>query len=332
MTDQSHPADDILKRRSLDKKHCFLCGTKLGKKNSSREHIFPKFLLHASNLWDQKLTLLNGMTVPYRRVVIPCCRSCNNEHIGRLDKKVAEYVKAGYKKFRKIKEPILFQWLSRILYCILYLELITPREPRFKRRKILKRDFFRRLETVFLFLNSIRVGTTFHQPYPWSIFIFKAQTSADRKLNFDFKDNPLALAIALRVNDIGIVGVLQDNGAVKMLEEKSLGIHSARKVHLHPVQFSEVAAKIFYAASLINRVPKYMNIASSDGTMNIVSLPLGGLSGKPIFEPWNMEHYARVMSWACQIPYEQLYFPGNGMITFLQDEKGVAKHIPIDES
>ena len=234
---------------------------------------------------------------------------------------VAQQINAGYAKFKDIDEPILFQWLARILYSILYLELITPRDPRFKRRKILKKEFFRTLETVFIFLNSIRVETSFHQPYPWSLFIFKTQKSADARLNFDFKDNPLLLTIAFRANDIGVVAVLQDNAAVKILGEHELGIHNARKLDLHPVQSTEVAAKIFYAASLLNRVPKYMNAASPDGKMSVVALPLGGLSSKPIFNPWKNEDYARLMSWSCQVPYEQLYYPGQGVWTFLQDAK-----------
>jgi hypothetical protein len=230
----SHPADTIIQNRSFDKRHCFLCGVRLGKKNNSREHIFPKFVLHAFDLWNQQLTLVNGTTIPYRKVVIPCCRICNNEHIGKIDKRVSEYFKGGYSRFRRINETLLFQWISRILYCILYLELIKPRDPRFKRRKILKRDFFRRLETVYLFLNSVRVRTKFQTP-PWSICFFKMQACKDRHLNFDFKDNPLLLTISLRMNDIGIVAALQDNGALKAVDPmKTSGCEPQNVGHFTP--------------------------------------------------------------------------------------------------
>ncbi|HXJ93210.1 MAG TPA: hypothetical protein VMT20_10065 [Terriglobia bacterium] len=224
----------------------------------------------------------------------------------------------------------MFQWLSRILYSILYLELISPRDPRFGRRKILKKDFFRTLHTAFLFLNSIRIKTHFHQPYPWSLFLFKTQRHSKRDLNFDFKDNPVVLTVAIRMNDIGVVGVLQDNGAVRGYGEKALGVQDAKKLRLHPVQFSEVAARIFYAASLLNRVPKYISVSGQDRSLDVISLPLQGLSAKPVFDPWKIEDYTRVLSWSCQLPYDKLYYPGKGVWTFLRDEGGKPKHIAFE--
>lgn len=309
-----------------------MCGVKLGARNTTREHIFPKFVLREFKLWEQKLTLINGTEIFYRKVVIPCCRRCNNDHIGRLDNRIASFLKGGFGTFKKIDEPSLFQWLSRILYSILYLELITPRDPRFKRRKILKREFFKTLQTVHLFLNSVRIPTKFHRPYPWSVFLFKTQKHANPAFNFDFKDNPLLLTVAIRMNDVGVVAALQDNGAVRMLGQRVVGIRTTRKVVLHPIQFSEIAARTFYLASLLNRVPKYVSFFSSDRPMEVVSLPMQGFSAKPIFDPWVIENYARVLSWSCHLPYERLYHPGKGVMTFLHDEKGRPKRIPFDGS
>ena len=164
-----------------------------------------KFRLNRFKLWEQRLTLINGAEIPYRKVVVPCCKTCNNKYIGRIDRKIAAAVKGGFDEFVKLDEVLVFQWLSRILYSILYLEVITPRDPRFKRRKILKKTFFKSLETVYIFLNSVRIKAEFHKPYPWSIFIFKVQTHSDAQFNFDFKDNPIMLTIAVRMGDIGIV-------------------------------------------------------------------------------------------------------------------------------
>jgi hypothetical protein len=327
-----HVAEEVFTNRSFDRKHCFLCGTGLSARNISREHIFPKFVLREFNLWEQQLTLINGTTIPYRKVVISCCRECNNDHIGRLDNRIATFLKGGFNTFKRLDEPTIFQWLSRILYSILYLELIMPRDPRFKRRKILKREFFRELRTAHLFLNSIRIRTHFHRPYPWSLFLFETQKHPNPMVNFDFKDNPLLLTVAIRMNDVGVVAALQDNGAVRNLGEKALGIQKARKLALHPIQFSEVVARVFYQASLLNRVPKYMSVSSPGGTMEVISLPVQGLSSKPVFDRWDIEQYARALGWSCQRPYEQLYFPGKGVMTFLYDERGAPKYIPLDKS
>lgn len=330
MARKKHIVEKVLQNRSLDRRHCFLCGVRLNTTNTSREHIFPKFLLNRFKLWEQRLTLINGTEIPYRKVVVPCCKTCNNKYIGRIDRKIAAAVKGGFDEFAKLDEVLVFQWLSRILYSILYLETITPRDPRFKRRKILKKTFFRSLETAYLFLNSVRIKAEFHKPYPWSIFIFKAQTHSDVKLNFDFKDNPIMFTIAVRMGDIGIVAALQENGALQTLEEESLGITQARALELHPLQFCEVAARIFYAASLLDRVPKYMSISGPNDEMHIVSIPIGGLSSKPIFGDFDPEAYARLLSRSTGIPVEQLYFPGKGIWTFLHDETGTPRHMQFE--
>jgi hypothetical protein len=330
MPRQKHIVEKVLENRSFDRRHCFLCGVWLNTKNNSREHIFPKFLLNKFKLWEQRLTLLNGTEIPYRKVVIPCCKTCNNKYIGRIDKEISQGVKGGFDQFAKLDEVLVFQWLSRILYSILYLEMITPRDPRFKRRKILKKTFFKSLETAYVFLNSIRIKTEFHEPYPWSIFLFKTQSHTDPQLSFDFKDNPIMFTIAVRMGDIGIVAALQENGALQTIEEQALGITHARALELHPVQFCELVARIFYAASLLDRVPKYMNVSSPDDTMHIISLPIGGLSAKPIFRDFDPEAYARLLSWSTGIPVEQLHFPGKGIWTFLHDETGVPKHMPFE--
>jgi len=51
--------------------NCFLCGIRLGEKNTE-EHIFPKWLQHKFELWDQKLILTNKSKIPYRNLTIPC--------------------------------------------------------------------------------------------------------------------------------------------------------------------------------------------------------------------------------------------------------------------
>lgn len=66
--------------------------------------------------------------------------------------------------------------------------------------------------------------------------------------------------------------------------------------------------------------------------MEVVSLPLQGFSAKPIFDQWVIEDYAHVLSWACQLPYEQPYYPGKGMMTFLHDDKGRPTRTQFDGS
>ena len=76
--------------------HCFLCGCQLNDENSTVEHVIPKWLQREFNLWDQKITLLNGTLFPYKNLTIPCCFDCNNIHLKPFEDKVKKAFEDGF--------------------------------------------------------------------------------------------------------------------------------------------------------------------------------------------------------------------------------------------
>lgn len=74
-----------LEEFELNKETCFVCG----KPANSREHIFPKWLQHKFNLWDQHIIMANETQISYKQLVVPCCKICNNEHFSGLENKIA---------------------------------------------------------------------------------------------------------------------------------------------------------------------------------------------------------------------------------------------------
>src|SRR4051812_45829919 len=74
---------------------CFLCGTSLAAERATDEHVFPKWMQECFALWDQKLTLLNRTTIPYRQVTIPCCGACNSEHLGKVEMQMQQACAEG---------------------------------------------------------------------------------------------------------------------------------------------------------------------------------------------------------------------------------------------
>src|SRR5580704_9225452 len=89
-------------RRRFGKSICFLCGCRLGKRNATEEHIFPKWLQARFNLWNEQLTLLNGTTMPYRALRVPCCSTCNNEHLSQIEDKVRSAVERGPRSVNRL--------------------------------------------------------------------------------------------------------------------------------------------------------------------------------------------------------------------------------------
>lgn len=158
----------------------------------------------------------------------------------------------------------------------------------------------------------------FHKPYPWSIFIFKLQKHDIEKFNFDYKDH-LSMAVAIRVGEVGIIVCLQDNNTQKQYFTDS--IEEIKKISLHPIQFNELIAKVFYRENLRNRTPKYI-MYEGKKYLEVNSLPLVGASSKPIYDDWINAEYAKFLSFYCGINYDKAYESSSDKVwTFLHDEK-----------
>jgi hypothetical protein len=56
----------------------------------TKEHVIPQWLQTHFDLWNQRIRLWNGTSIPYRQVVIPACSSCNNIRFSRLENRVQQ--------------------------------------------------------------------------------------------------------------------------------------------------------------------------------------------------------------------------------------------------
>lgn len=294
---------------------CFLCAGHLHKANRTAEHVFPEWLLHRYDLWDQLFTFPPKQTIHYRKIRIPCCRTCNNEHLGHLEQTVERAVRGGYSKFRRLHRIRIFQWLSKIIYEVMYMDarwfvdLKAPAIGTIRDQRDLER-----FRTLFTFLQSVRIPMRFETFKPWSVFIFEALANGDPRHDFDYIDIPELLTVAIRMGSVGVIAALQDNGAIA--ETYSPLQRRLRELGpVSPIQFREAAARVSYAASRINRTPKYITIYSRP--TRIISMPLQGFSAKPIFDPADVSVFADFLSWFCQVPREECYSPENGLLTWL---------------
>lgn len=239
----------------FDHEHCFLCGIVLGESNKSEEHIFPKWLQHKYDLWNQKLVLRNGAKVQYKSLKIPCCKTCNNENLKGIEDKIKESVEMGYNEFRKIDEEILFLWISKIYYGIMFKELMYRKDIKDPNSEmIIKPRDLKRFESLHILLQSSRFKINFHGDKPWSIFIFNMQ-HLNNKYDFDFHDIYEVAVISIRIGDTGIVACLGDDGYVKDILAKKYQVLEGQL--LHPMQLTEVFAEFAYTAINLNWTPYY---------------------------------------------------------------------------
>ena len=299
---------------------CFLCGRRLDSPGSTAEHVFPKWLLKRYGIWDDDVIMLHGRRKPYRKVRIPCCANCNNRTLSRLESTIRNSLDAGYSQFIRIDQQVIFQWLLKIFYELLHLEkrtFLNPARP--QEGAGISAAELERFQACYSFLQSLYIPTRFTPSNPWSIFFFRTKTYAEKRLNFDFRDNTRCLTIAIRMDDVGIIACLQDNGAVRPLIGK--GMDKFKNHTLHPLQFLELAGHIFYHASRLNRIPKFVTVRG-DGQQQILALPLGGFSRQPIFDPWVPEQCARMLSAMWRRPLTECFTPPDRVGTLLTDARG----------
>ncbi|GAA5520379.1 hypothetical protein LQ318_01515 [Aliifodinibius salicampi] len=318
-----------IEERNYSIDQCFLCGCQLNEENSTVEHVIPKWLQYEFNLWDQKITLLNGTLFPYKNLTIPCCFECNNIHLKPFEDKVKKAFENGFEGMCSLSEETLFYWLGKIYFGMMYRELflnLDRADP--EKGTITNPEYIDSFFSHFLFLQGIRGKHSFSNFFPASIYLFKTQKPQKIEDQWDFIDNHQTLFISIRMGDVGLMVHLQDCKATKNMEHH-LDIH--KEVDLHPLQFRELTAKILYKGLLMNRTPKFINTQTGDGPVETHLLPIQGFSSKPIFDDWDNDEYSYLMSFLTGIPLETCQPEKGKVYTWLVDENDEPIFIDVDD-
>lgn len=305
--------------RRLDFDTCFLCGIELADKTRSDEHVVPKWLQHKFDLWNKRITLLNGSTIPYRQLTIPCCNTCNNNYLSKIENSVRQPVEASPLAVAELGKTTLFIWLGKIFYGLIFRELSLPldrSDP--SAGTIVSDELIRQFRMHHYFLQSVRVPMSFQNFFPASIYIFELQSPTDILKQFDLRDDLPRMTMFVRMGNVGILASLQDGGAQQDARQRYFGAYQG--LPLHPIQFEELGANFFYAASIFNRTPKYMT-AEQNGKVEVSQAPLAGLSGKPLFDKWEMSEYAKFLSVFVGRPMEDVHPYNDQVLTWLSDGK-----------
>lgn len=305
--------------REFGRSICFLCGGRLNKTNRTEEHVIPRWVQRRFSLYNQQIILLNGTKIAYRSLTIPCCDECNKKHLKPIEDSVAEATLQGPKAVAVLDPLTLFVWLGKIFYGLLYKELFLRRDRTSGRRAtIATRETLRAYALHQLFLQAVRLPMKFIPAIPASIFIFELEAVGDKRLQWDFRDSLNHLTVSCRMGNVGILAALQDGGAQR--DSHVIPWEEFQKHSLHPIHFTELSAAFFYAAGLLNRTPKFM-IFDGEPTQ-VGQNPLQGFSSKPIFDDWNQETFATILSKMLGLPLEQVFQAPSGVATWLHDETG----------
>lgn len=278
------------------------------------------------HLGNHLLNLPNGTAIKYRQLKIPCCRVCNNEHLSSIEKKMKQAVESGVDAVRALDPLVLFLWLGKVFYGLLYRDFLLLRDRRDPQRgPILPREVLAHFAMHKFFLQAARRPFEFKPDIPASIFVFKTKPPKSIRAQAAFNDVLPTMTISVRLGEVGILAALQDGGAQRTMSQ---ALKKYQSVALHPIQFANLTAMFFYKAHLATRVPKFMSF-QQDGKIIVMQSPLAGLSSKPLFDKWDWTAYAHVLAHYTDFQVEQLLRP-EGVWTWLEDGTGAVPDITFE--
>lgn len=243
------------------------------------------------HLADQPFKLLDESIATYKDLKLPCSAEINEQFLEPLEAEIANAFDAGYEALKQIDQFKLFQWAGKILYGIIFNEM----QAGIKQQHAQGMEFnisqalIHKFSNLHLMLQSIYQPVVLEDFTPFSLFLFKVDNEPE---TFVYRDEINTLTFSLRVKDIGLIICLQDNGANRKYHKEILSKIEGHT--LHPIQFEEFNARVFYSAYLFNRLPEY-DVLSADDETFIETMPLKGISNKPLFDFWQNKTYGQVL-------------------------------------
>lgn len=272
----------------FDHMHCFLSGEQI--KMGESLAIFADWLSDAYQLDEKPFKMLDESFLTYADIKIPCSSNVKNNFEG-LEKQIQVAFEKGFDGVKNLDETLLFQWVAKMVYGLIFKEIqaAVKQQNAFAEGFNISQSLIHKFGAVHTMLQSVNQNVVFEDFKPYSIFICKVNNAEDE---FAYRDEINTLTFSLRMKDFGLLVNLQDNGANKKYHEEIWNKIEGKT--LHPIQFEELCAKVFYSAYLFNRLPEY-HIIPTDEAIFIEAMPLRGMDAKPIFDNWNFKIYGQVI-------------------------------------
>lgn len=275
------PFEDLL----FDEHFCFLSGVL----TNDTITVFPEWLMDHFKFGDERIEMMDKTkSYNYADLKMPCSTEVKKA-FAKLDVKVQAAYNKGYEGMAALDQESLFQWTGRMVYGLLYYEMLYERDRLLRQGEDfeLSTDLRERFGRFHLMLQSLIKPVSFVGKKPWTIVVFPLKYSADI---FSYRDDAINLMFSFGVNGFGFIACLQDNGVIG---EKQKGILDKIKGHvLHPVQFEELYARFHYSDYILIQKPKY-KIENRDQGIT-VEAETGGK--QPVFGFWDEEIFAQLLA------------------------------------
>lgn len=270
---------------------CFLTGIDL-QHSEDTITVFPEWIMEQYGLANTSFTMMDNITsVLYKDLKLPCSKKVK-EAFHQLDQEIKTAFEGGYESVKVLDSQRLFLWMGRIVYGVLYKDMLLERAKMEKRKLELNIStrLKERMGLFHLMLQSLVAPIEFSELKPWSISIVKLKYSKDI---FNYHDDTIKLIFSLGMNGFGIIACLQDNGVIKESQQDILS--KIGETVLHPIQFEELYARFLYATFLLQYRVNY-KIEEREQALFIEALPIQEERNKSLFGAKDFNMYAQVLA------------------------------------
>ncbi|SEI80834.1 hypothetical protein SAMN05216327_10442 [Dyadobacter sp. SG02] len=258
--------------------HCFICGAPPHSKEFNNEHILPDWLLAKYQLHSQIINLPNQLGQLYGKYTIPCCKDCNSELGDKVEIPMSRLLKLPFNEFTGALANsyetfgLLFQWLNLIFFKthLKDMHFDWTMDKRQESAKIGASYTWEAMHHIHCIARSKYTHAFIAPEVMGSIFILPAIRHGSIP-QFYFHDNTAAQTILIHLDEIVIIGVLNDSCAVLSTLSNTLGRITGP---LTPFQMCELFAIATHCnLSLKNRPVFYSEISGKDGYQIKADLP-----------------------------------------------------------
>lgn len=242
--------------------------------------IFTEWLLKHFKFGEERIEMMDkAKSYTFADLKLPCFPEVIKA-FEALDLTIQNAFKKGYEGMAALEEVEIFQWTGRIVYGLLYYEMVYEKQRLQRQGKEFSlspylRERFGEFHTM---LQSLIAPVSFIGKKPWSIIVFPLKYSADI---FSYRDDTVNLLFQMRVNGFGIIVCFRDGG---LIAEKEQDILEKMKGHiLHPIQFEELYARFHYDDFILQYKPDLLIEEDENGRVTIEAKPIEIVPNRPLF-------------------------------------------------
>ena len=172
---------------------CFLSG----EKPVAQTSVLADWLIEMANLTgEEQIKLLDESIRSYKSLTVPANAQIYAEFILSLEDKIEAAFKKGYAGLKELEEVDLFNWIGKLMYSFLYIEM----QGAIRINQLsgdgmnMSQGLMHKFGNLHTMLQSIHRSVVFEEFTPWSIVIVPL---SDANTAFSFRDEINTLTFSL---------------------------------------------------------------------------------------------------------------------------------------